>query len=146
MSHNRYGGKNIIFDQCIFSSVSISPFLIFSLSQLYGFKSNKPKNTHYCVIASLDLGYKWLKNCWIFLILFLYFIIDCSPDHVTWHSAQPNQQLEIPRFDWPFSQQQIPNPFIRLNQVKWLLIPNTRGVKWVGLGWAIGLGKTHLLI
>ena len=72
LSHNRYVGKNIIFDQCIFSSVSISPFLIFSLSQLYGFKSNKLKNTHYCVTASLDLGYKWLKNCWIFFFFFFY--------------------------------------------------------------------------
>ena len=92
LSHNRYVGKNIIFDQCIFSLFLISHFLIFSLSQLYRFKSNKPKNTHYCVTASPNLGYKCLTNGWI-LFCFDAIIINCSPDHVTWHSAPPNQHL-----------------------------------------------------
>ena len=70
LSHNRYVGKNIIFDQCIFSLFLISHFLIFSLSQLYRFKSNKPKNTRHCVTASPDLGYKCLKNGWIFFFFF----------------------------------------------------------------------------
>ena len=72
LSHNRYVGKNIIFDQCIFSLFLISRFLIFSLSQLFRFKSNKPKNTHYCVPASLDLGYKCLKNGWIYIYIYIY--------------------------------------------------------------------------
>ena len=145
LSHNRYVGKNIIFDQCIFSLFLISHFLIFSLSQLYRFKSNKPKNTHYCVTASPNLGYKCLKNGWI-LFCFDAIIINCSPDHVTWHSAPPNQQPKRPGFDKPFNWQQIPNPFTRSDQVKRWFIPNTRGIKWVGLGRAVGLVKTHLLI
>ena len=139
LSHNKYVGKNIIFDQCIFSLFLISLFLIFLLSQLYGLKSNKPKNTHYCVTALADLGYKWLKKGWIFFF-FDTITIDCSLDLVTRHSTPPNQQPEKLGFDWPFNWQQIRNPFIQSNQVKWWFIPNTRGVKWVGLGRAIGLG------
>ena len=83
LSHNRYVCKNIIFDQCIFSFFLISLFPIFLLSQLYGLKSNKPKNTHYCVTALADLGYKWLKNGWIFFALILSLSIVAqtwSPD------------------------------------------------------------------
>ena len=80
LSRNRYVGKNIIFDQCIFSLFLIYCCLFFSLSQLYRFKSNKPKNTHHCVTASPNLGYKCLKNGWIFFC-FDAIIINCSPDH-----------------------------------------------------------------
>ena len=55
LSHNRYVGKYIIFYQCIFSLFLISHFLIFSLSQLYRFKSNKPKNTHFALMLSLSI-------------------------------------------------------------------------------------------
>ena len=99
LSHNRYVGKNIFFDQCIF-----------------------------------------------FFFCFDSIIINFSPYFATWHSAPPNQQPNRPRFDWPFNWQQIPNPFTWSNQVKRWLIPNTRGIKWVGMGRVIGLVKTHLLI
>ena len=98
LSHNRYVGKNIIFDQCIFSLSLISRFLIFSLSQLYRFKSNKPKNTHYCVTASPNLGYKCLKNGWIFffaLMLSLSIVAQTMSPDIPPHLTNNLRDLDL---------------------------------------------------